>query len=95
MPAPTSYSVARVNSPSSISDAFAVVPPMSNVIALAMPMRRASARTPTTPAAGPDSMMCIGVAAAASAVIRPPFDCISSSGAATPAARSPPPSRPR
>ena len=84
MPAPTWYSVARVNSPFSISDAFAVVPPMSNEIAFSIPMRRASARTPTTPAAGPDSMMCIGVAAAASAVVSPPFDCISKSGAATP-----------
>ena len=50
----------------------------------AMPMRRVSACTPTTPAAGPDSMMCIGVTAAALAVVRPPFDCISSSGASMP-----------
>ena len=89
MPAPTWYSAARVNSPFSISEAFAVVPPMSNEIALSMPMRRASSRTPTTPAAGPDSMMCIGVAAAASAVVSPPFDCISKSGAVDAAAPQP------
>src|SRR5437762_2728409 len=76
MPAPTWYSVARVSSPFSINEAFAVVPPMSNEIALSMPTRRVNACTPTTPAAGPDSMMCIGVTAAALAVVSPPFDCI-------------------
>ncbi len=84
MPAPTWYSVARVNSPFSISEALAVVPPMSNEIALPMPIRRVSAWTPTTPAAGPDSMMCIGVSAAAFAVVSPPFDCIRRSGASMP-----------
>ena len=43
-----------------------------------------SACTPTTPAAGPDSMMCIGVTAAALAVVSPPFDCIRSSGTSMP-----------
>ena len=84
MPAPTWYSVARVSSPFSISEAFAVVPPMSNEIALSMPIRRVNACTPTTPAAGPDSMMCIGVTAAALAVVSPPFDCIKRSGASIP-----------
>ena len=84
MPAPTWYSVARVTSPFSMSDALAVVPPISNEIAFAMPIRRISAWTPTTPAAGPDSMMCIGVSAAALAVVSPPFDCISNSGASMP-----------
>src|ERR1051325_5382715 len=64
MPAPTWYSVARVTSPFSISDAFAVVPPMSNEIALSIPTSRVNACTPTAPAAGPDSMICIGVSAA-------------------------------
>jgi len=68
--------------------ALAVVPPMSNEIAFATPIRLVNACTPTTPAAGPDSMMCIGVAAAALAVVRPPFDCISSSGASMPVRRT-------
>src|SRR5437660_1181671 len=84
MPAPTWYSVARVTSPFSISEALAVVPPMSKEIALSMPMRCVRACTPTTPAAGPDSMMCIGVTAAAFAVVSPPFDCMRNSGACAP-----------
>ena len=95
MPAPTWYSAARVTSPFSISDALAVVPPMSNEIALPMPMRAHSACTPTTPAAGPDSMMCIGVTAAALAVVSPPFDCISSSGTSMPMRATSPISRDR
>ncbi len=88
MPAPTWYSVARVTSPFSMSEALAVVPPMSNEIAFAMPIWRVSAWTPTTPAAGPLSMMCIGVSAAALAVVSPPFDCISNSGALIPVRRT-------
>ena len=86
MPPPTWYSAARLTSPSSTIDAFAVVPPMSNVMSLPSPMRRASACAPTTPAAGPDSMMCIGCAAAATSVMRPPFDCMMRSGVFTPRA---------
>ena len=70
-------------------DAFAVVPPMSNVITLPSPICRASAWEPTTPAAGPDSMMCIGMLAAASSVMRPPFDCMMSSGDRIPILPSP------
>ena len=84
MPPPTWYSPARWTTPSSTIDALAVVPPMSKVMSFGRPMRRASACAPTTPAAGPDSMMCIGLAAAASSVISPPFDCMISSGARTP-----------
>ena len=43
-----------------------------------------SACTPMTPAAGPDSMMCIGVTAAALAVVSPPFDCIKSGDTSMP-----------
>ena len=53
--APTSYSWLRETRPFSISDAFAVVPPMSNAIAFSWPSASASARAATTPAAGPDS----------------------------------------
>src|SRR6516164_3879494 len=86
-PPPTEYSSARLSSPSSISEALAVVPPMSNEIAFAMPICRMSAWTPTTPAAGPLSMMFIGVTAAALAVVRPPFDCISKKWRIDPDAR--------
>ena len=40
---PTSYSRPRETAPFSISDAFAVVPPMSKVITFAIPSRRAIA----------------------------------------------------
>ena len=53
--APTSYSWLRESAPSSISDAFAVVPPMSKLITFSCPSARASAAAATTPAAGPDS----------------------------------------
>jgi hypothetical protein len=81
---PTEYSSARLSTPFSMIEALAVVPPMSNEIALSMPIWHANAWTPTTPAAGPDSIMFIGVTVAASAVVKPPFDCISRSGASTP-----------
>ena len=83
MPPPTWYSVARLIAPSSTSEALAVVPPMSNVISLPIPICRRSSWAPTTPAAGPDSMMCIGRAAAAVSVISPPLDCMISSGPRT------------
>ena len=91
IPPPTEYSVARLTSPSSTIDALAVVPPMSKVMIFAIPVRRASAWAPITPAAGPDSMMCIGMREAASAVIRPPFDWMMSNGVRT--AISPRPAR--
>ena len=70
-------------------EALAVVPPMSKVRTFESPMRRARAREPTTPAAGPDSMMCIGIRAAASALIRPPLDCMIKSGARVPISARP------
>ena len=89
MPPPTWYSSARLYSPCSMIAALAVVPPMSKVMTFGDAARRASACAPTTPPAGPDSMMCMGLAAAAAAPIRPPFDCMIRSGARTPrAARS-------
>jgi hypothetical protein len=89
MPAPTEYSAARVTSPSSTIDAFAVVPPMSKVTVFGSCFARARTCAPTTPPAGPDSMMFIGRSAAAASVVRPPFDCISSTRAGTPAASRP------
>ena len=89
MPAPTAYSWARATSPSSTIEALAVVPPMSKVMILSRSLARASACAPTTPPAGPDSMMFIGRSAAAPSVVRPPFDCISSRRAGMPPASRP------
>ena len=89
MPAPTAYSWARATSPCSTIEALAVVPPMSKVMILSRSLARASAWAPTTPPAGPDSMMFIGRSAAAPSVVRPPFDCISSRRAGMPPASSP------
>ena len=89
MPAPTAYSCARAISPSSTIDALAVVPPMSKVMIFSRFLARARAWAPTTPPAGPDSMMFIGRSAAAVSVVSPPFDCISSSRAGMPAPSSP------
>ena len=89
MPPPTEYSRVRVYSPRSTSDALAVVPPMSKLMTFSIPVWRAIARDPTTPAAGPDSTMLTGLTAASAAGVRPPFDCMMSSGAATPRVSSP------
>src|SRR4029450_7236743 len=91
IPPPTWYSAARLTSPSSTIDAFAVVPPMSKVMSLPSPRRRARACAPTTPAAGPDSMMWIGGAAAAPSVMSPPVDCMIKRGGSTPAPPGPAP----
>ena len=86
---PTSYSRPRETTPPSISDAFAVVPPMSNEIAFAMPSRCATPSAATTPAAGPDSSASTGRCPVSSAVITPPDDCMIVSGASIPARSSP------
>ena len=89
MPAPTEYSAARVTAPSSTIAAFAVVPPMSKVMIFGSAFARASACAPTTPPAGPDSMMFIGRSIAAPSVLRPPFDCMSSTRAGMPVSSRP------
>ena len=89
MPAPTEYSCARVTSPSSTIAAFAVVPPMSKLMIFGRLLARASACAPTTPPAGPDSMIWTGRSTAAASVVRPPFDCMSSTRARTPASSRP------
>ena len=48
----------------------------------------ATSRAPTTPAAGPDSAVSAGARPIAAAPATPPFDCISSRGAAMPASVS-------
>ena len=84
IPAPTSYSDVFTGWPSSRMAAFAVVPPMSSEITLGIPAARARKAQATTPAAGPDSTRCAGFRIAASALIRPPLDCMIWSGAEIP-----------
>ena len=85
IPPPTANSRQRARAPDSIDAALAVVPPMSKEITSLSPSVAATARAPTAPPAGPDSTTRHGCAAAAASVVSPPFDCMSSSGAATPA----------
>ena len=87
---PTSYSRPREMEPFSISDALAVVPPMSKAIAFSIPSRLAMPSAATTPAAGPDSSAKTGRSLASSEVITPPDDCMIASGASS----RPIPSRP-
>src|SRR5215472_13991554 len=53
---PTSNSLDRRISYSSITEALVVVPPISRLMTFATPSRRAIAAVPMTPAAGPDSI---------------------------------------
>ena len=92
---PTSYSLVRSISPASMIDALVVVPPMSRVITLGKPAACATSAAATTPAAGPDSMIVTGARAAVIDGMRPPFDCMTSSGADTPRSRSRARSTPR
>ena len=81
---PTSYSRPRAIAPSSISEAFAVVPPMSKAITFRRPSCSAIPRAATTPAAGPDSSANTGRAFASSEVMTPPDDCMIWSGPSRP-----------
>ena len=92
---PTSYSVPRRISPRSMIDALVVVPPMSSVMTFRYPRSFATRCAATTPAAGPDSMIVTGRAAAEGALINPPFDCMTRSGARTSHFASDPRSRSR
>jgi hypothetical protein len=49
---------------------------MSNAIACSKPAERATAPAATTPAAGPDSKVCTGAAAAKSTLAVPPPEVI-------------------
>ena len=88
MPAPISCSVVQLRLPPSMSDALAVVPPMSKLITLAKPTRSPTRCAATTPAAGPDSTMRTGDSAALSKDMTPPLDCMMRKGAAIPAERA-------
>ena len=73
---PTSYSRPRAIAPFSISEALAVVPPMSNAIRFSSPSLCDIPSAATTPAAGPDSRANTGRSFASSEVITPPDDCM-------------------
>ena len=85
IPPPTSYSSAKRTRPASMSDALAVVPPMSRVMRLSNPARAAKCCAPITPAAGPHSTMRAGFSTTASASRMPPLDCITMSRPPMPA----------
>ena len=90
---PISVSRANGMSPSWITPTSKLVPPMSQVIRSATPRARATAAPATTPPAGPESTVSTQRRAADSAVMTPPLDFITYSGAVKPASRSPAPSR--
>ena len=72
-------------------DALAVVPPMSRVIRFGSPAASQVRAAASTPAAGPDSRAKTGRVAASASGVRPPADCMISSGASAP--RRPRPAR--
>ncbi len=80
---------------SRIRQTFAVVPPMSNDTTRSSPWRRASPAAKIAPPAGPDSISRTGNAIASASDIRPPPECTSRIGQATPCAPSAPSSRSR
>ena len=74
--------------PSSIRQAFAVVPPMSKAMTSGRPARAPNSAVASAPPAGPDSSSRIGKARAASGETRPPAECISRKAPAKPRSRS-------
>ena len=61
-----------------------LVPPTSMVMTLPAPARLAKCAPATTPPAGPDRMVCTGLASAVSTVIRPPAASITMMGVSRP-----------
>jgi hypothetical protein len=90
----TARSDARPAAPPLTSATSVDVPPMSIVIASSNPASRAIRAAPTTPAAGPDTRMVAGCAAASASVATPPEERITS-GSGSAASRDAPPSRSR
>ena len=62
----------RTDSPSTMSEASRLVPPMSMVMRLPSPVVRANDVAPITPPAGPERMRFTGASRALSTVIAPP-----------------------
>ena len=88
MGAPISYSPDLCGSPSSITAAFVVVPPMSKVSRFGVDSFFERCSAPETPATGPDSSENTGRSPARCDVIIPPLDCITSIGASIPIAET-------
>ena len=74
--------------PSAITAMSELVPPMSMVIRLASSASAPSIWPPITPPAGPDRNSRTGDCRTVTPEATPPRDCISCSGAGTPASRS-------
>ena len=70
----TSNSRARSGSPPSMTQALAVVPPMSNESRRGSPSSRAMRAAASAPAAGPDSTRRMGTRFAVSGVAMPPAE---------------------
>ena len=62
--------------PPSISEHFAVVPPMSSASTFGSPIMRPSSAAPQKPLAGPDSTIVIGTALVVSTESTPQLDCM-------------------
>ena len=67
-----------------MSEALAVVPPMSKDTARFNPMAATLSRAASTPAAGPDSTMVTGCRAAKASGLKPPLHCMMKTGETTP-----------
>ena len=80
-------------SPPSTAPSLAVVPPMSKVSTRSKPSSLPMAPLSSTPAAGPDSTMRIGMSQARSADTSPPFDCMMKRSEAMPCCFRAPASR--
>ncbi len=89
IPSRNSYSVVRETRPPSTSEAFAVVPPMSNAIRFGVSATCPSRAAPATPAAGPEPTAKTGRSPAPRAPTTPPLEATTRSGASTPIPRRP------
>ena len=72
----TWYSSVVCTSPPATMAHLAVVPPMSNEMSRSAPSACARLAQPMAPAAGPDSIVCTGLEAAAASEKAPPFDWV-------------------
>ncbi len=83
----TLASFVRRGPPAGHSATSVEVPPMSNVMMSVNPASPAARVAPTTPPAGPESIVRTGSVAAARAEMLPPEDCITRSARAGESAR--------
>jgi hypothetical protein len=86
----SSARVRRSGTPAEITATSKLVPPMSPVITSGSTIRRPTSCAAATPATGPDCARKTGFARASAGANVPPFDCITASGTASPAAASRP-----